>query len=198
MARAKANRCKPARHFARGGELMRMRILLGIAFVFGLLIGLAESKDILDQKNLEGLQKVNEVMTVEVRLSGDEPFDLEETKIKDILRKKLGEVKVQIDTANKANANLLIKIEGESMGGGGARIVTNLILFSRVASPFKRDNNIPAIIWSAENREEQVMSYDPEKKRLTKIKGKLNERVYGAIEAIMTKFQSDYKKANPK
>lgn len=177
---------------------MRIRLAFVILLLFGLLIDLSESKEIFDYKNLEGLQKVNEIMTVEIRVSGDEPFNLEETKIKDIIKKELREAKIQIDNANNSNATFVINIDGESTGGGGATFTIKLTLLSRVFSPFKQENKISAIIWSTEKHEEQVQSYDREKKKIITIRGKLNERVYLAVKEIMNKFQNDYKKANLK
>ena len=177
---------------------MRLRLAFVMLFLFGLFVEPVASEEILDYKNLEGLQKVNEIMTVGIRVSGTEPFDIEETKIRDIVRNKLREAKIQIDKTNKANANFIINIKGETTGGGGARFTIRLTLHSRVSSPFKQDNKISAIIWSTENHEEQVMSYDPDKKKLIKIKGNLNDRVYSAVEEIMNMFQNDFKKATLK
>lgn len=177
---------------------MRIRLSFVILLLFGLLVDLSESKEIFDYKNLEGLQKVNEIITVEIRVSGEEPFNLDETQIKDIVRNKLREAKIQFDGANKANASLIINIEGESTGGGGAKITTKLLLSSRLSSPFKQENKISIIVWGTEKHEEQLMSFDPEKRKLNKIKGKLNERVYSTVEELMSRFQNDFKKANLK
>jgi hypothetical protein len=177
---------------------MRVKTALLMVFLLGLLIDASGAKDVFDHRNLQGLQKVNEIIVVDVRVSGDEPFDLEESKVKDIVIRKLREAKIQIDSTNKANANIMVKIQGETTGGGGARLVTDLILFSRVSSPFGQENNIPVVVWNTETHDEQVMSYDPEKKKLVKVRGKLNERAYAAVEAVMTKFQADHKKAKLK
>lgn len=177
---------------------MRIRLAFVILFLFGLFVEFSESRDIFDYKNLEGLQKVNEIITVEIGVSGEEPFNLDETKIKDIIRKKLREDKIQIDATNKANATFIIKIGGESTGGGGAKVTIKLILLSRISSPFKQENKISAIVWSTEKHEEQLMSFDQEKRKIIKIKGKLNERVYSIVEELMSRFQNDYKTANIK
>ena len=61
---------------------MRLRLAFVMLFLFGLFVEPVASEEILDYKNLEGLQKVNEIMTVGIRVSGTEPFDIEETKIR--------------------------------------------------------------------------------------------------------------------
>jgi hypothetical protein len=168
-----------------------------VLFFFLLSFGqyqLCEGKDF-DYTNLEGLKSVNEVIRVEINVAGDEPFNLNETKIKEIITNKLRDAKIQVDHTNKANANLVTSIDGETTGGGGARFIVRLSLFSRVISPFKQESKISAIIWSTEIHDEQVMKYDPEKQQLKKVKGDLNNRVYSVIEEAMHKFKSDLKKS---
>lgn len=177
---------------------MRIKLVFMILIFSRLFIGDGQCGEVLDYKNLEGLQKVNERITVESKLSGDEPFNLEETIIKQIIFKKVDELKIQIDKTNESNSRFNVNIEGVTTGGGGARFTIQINILSRISSPFKPENKIFSIIWNKEKREEQVMSYDKEKKKVVSVKGKLNERVYVTIEEIMNAFQYDYKRANTK
>ncbi len=177
---------------------MRIKLVFMILIFSRLFIGDGQCGEVFDYKNLEGLQKVNERITIESKLSGDEPFNLEETKIKQIIFKKLDKLKIQIDKANESDASFNVNIEGVTTGGGGARFSIQIAILSRISSPFKPENKIFSIIWSKEKTDEQTMSYNREKKKVVLVKGKLNERVYATIEKIMNAFQYDYKMANTK
>jgi hypothetical protein len=174
--------------------LMRLVSIFQILFLC-LIYGNIEAKEIVGYKNLQGIDRINERITFDIHVTGDEPFDIDETKLIDIIKSNLKKSAIEIDNTNNANANIAVELNGETTGGGGARIAGELILYSQVASPFDDNIKIPAIIWRTKIFHEQVMAYNPKIKKLSKVEGPINERVYRSVNEAMAVFQKEYKMA---
>jgi hypothetical protein len=175
---------------------MNLKFVLLLSTFLCFFTGNGQCKDILDYKNLEGLQTINERITIEINVSGDEPFNLDESKIRDVIKKRLRDINIKFD--NESNTHLFLKIDGETTGGGGSKQTIKLSLLSLISSPFKNENKISVILWFTEIHKSDVMTYDPEKQRIINVNGPINERMYITIEEMLNKFQQDYKNSNKK
>jgi len=161
---------------------MNVKFVFLMAILLCFLTVNGQCKDILDYKNLEGLKTINERITIEINVSADESFNLDEGKIRDVIKKKLRDMKLQIN--GKSNNSLFLNIDGKTTGGGGSQHTIKLSLLSRIPSPFKTENKIQTILWFTERHESNVMRFDPDKKKIVNVKGSINSRVYGTVDDI--------------
>ena len=180
-----------------GGTMKTFTPFIFMGFV-AMLTGIAEGRDITSYQNLEGLQKVSKTILTDLSLTGSDAVTVDQNRITKIILTGLQRLRIDTDDAKNVNEKVTVTISGVTTGGGGADITVKLSLISRVASPYKKDHMISAIIWSREKQDKQAMTFDAEKKKMVNVNVSVNERIYSAVEELMGLFREDYTKANTK
>lgn len=180
----------------RGEMNIRTSFQLLVLFTLPLLGAVALADDSTPFTNLVGITKVHEKMSVSLNIEGAEEFRVDPERVSSIVRKTLISAGVGADGSGIGVPMVSVSIAGQSTGGGGARYTVELIVRATIPSPFTKNRSVEAIFWRAVATSDEMVRYDPESKDFIKPSSQIGERVYGSVQEIASRLESDLKKAN--
>jgi hypothetical protein len=147
--------------------------------------------------NLVGIKNLDKQFTVHLDLQGAEEFDLSANRVQQILVRRFEDAKL-VGTGATLKPRADVFISGYPTGGGGGSWTVEMTLTASVSSPFAKDHKIQAIVWRAQKSDQQIMSYDPDKKKVQHPVTALSKRVETTVSEVAELLIQDLKKANLK